>query len=99
MHYGEGNWGGLDQVIVLTDNATKKRTLSAILQNVVDMWRAAMGLAQEPMGPTSDPILAGCSARAEGSRRPSQPFARHLARVMLRRRCRGARGLNGQVLP
>jgi 3-oxoacyl-(acyl-carrier-protein) synthase len=43
MHYGEGNYGGLDQVIVLTDNGTKKRALSAILQNV-------MGLPQEPIG-------------------------------------------------
>jgi 3-oxoacyl-(acyl-carrier-protein) synthase len=50
MHYGEGNYGGLDQVIVLTDNGTKKRALSAILQNVIDMWRAAMGLPQEPIG-------------------------------------------------
>lgn len=50
MHYGEGNWGGLDQVIVLTSQGTKKRALSAILQNVVDMWRDVMGLPEEPIG-------------------------------------------------
>jgi hypothetical protein len=50
MHYGEGNYGGLDQVIVLTNTGTKKPALSAILQNVVDMWREAMGPAKEPMG-------------------------------------------------
>jgi hypothetical protein len=50
MHSGEGNWGGLDQVIVLTDQGTKKRALSAVLQNVVDMWRDVMGLPQEPIG-------------------------------------------------
>jgi hypothetical protein len=50
MHYGEGNFGGLDQVIVLTDSGANKRALSAILQNVVDMWRAIMGLPQEQIG-------------------------------------------------
>ena len=50
MHWGEGNYGDLDQVIVLTDNGTKKRALSVILQNVIDMWRRAMGLAIEPFG-------------------------------------------------
>jgi hypothetical protein len=50
MHYGEGNFGGLDQVIIETDNFTKKRALSAVLQNVIDMWRSAMGLPQEQIG-------------------------------------------------
>ena len=50
MHFGEGNFGGLDQVIVLTDNGTKKRALSAVLQNVLDMWRTAMALPMEPIG-------------------------------------------------
>lgn len=48
MHWGEGNYGGLDQVIVLTDQG--KRALSAILQNVIDMWRTVMGLSQQPVG-------------------------------------------------
>ncbi|MEZ5849996.1 MAG: hypothetical protein R3D68_04990 [Hyphomicrobiaceae bacterium] len=50
MHYGKGNYGGLDQVIIETNNFTEKRALSAILQNVVDMWRTAMSHPLPPIG-------------------------------------------------
>jgi hypothetical protein len=41
MHFGEGKYGGAEQVIVQT--SLGKRALSSILQNIVDMWRSVIG--------------------------------------------------------
>jgi hypothetical protein len=49
LAWGEGKYGGVEQVIVHLSDGTK-RALSSILQNVVDMWRRAMGRPLEPIG-------------------------------------------------
>ncbi|AWN35678.1 hypothetical protein [Methylobacterium radiodurans] len=49
MAWGEGKFGGVEQVIVTLNDGTE-RALSCILQNVVDAWRAAMGRPLPPMG-------------------------------------------------
>lgn len=41
LGYGEGKYGGVDQVLILARSGT--RPLSSILQNVIDAWRASMG--------------------------------------------------------
>jgi hypothetical protein len=46
--FGEGKWGGVLQVIVLTE--TGGRALSAVLQNVLDAWRRAAGLQVPEIG-------------------------------------------------
>jgi hypothetical protein len=46
--YGEGVFGGAEQMIVTTLDGSK-RALSAILQNNLDAWRLAMGLILPPM--------------------------------------------------
>ncbi len=45
--FGEGKYGGVNQVVVLT-NAGVKRPLSSILQNVVDAWRRARAINPLP---------------------------------------------------
>lgn len=41
LGYGEGKYGGIDQVLILANSGT--RPLTSILQNVIDAWRTAMG--------------------------------------------------------
>ena len=48
LRYGEGNYGGTEQVLVLAHSGT--RTLSGILQNVIDAWRRAIGVILPPIG-------------------------------------------------
>ncbi len=45
---GEGKFGGVDQVVVKASSGP--RALSAVLQNVVDAWRRASGLAIPDIG-------------------------------------------------
>lgn len=49
LGWGEGKYGGVDQVIVELNDG-KKRALSSILQNVIDMWRRAMNAQLEDFG-------------------------------------------------
>ena len=49
LAYGEGNYGGIDQVIVRINDGGS-RALSSMLQNVIDMWRTALGRPLQPMG-------------------------------------------------
>jgi hypothetical protein len=48
LNYGEGKWGGGDQVLVRARSET--RALSSILQNVVDAWRRAAGIELPEIG-------------------------------------------------
>lgn len=48
LAYGEGNYGGKEQVLVRALSGT--RTLSAILQNVIDAWRRVIGLPLPGVG-------------------------------------------------
>jgi hypothetical protein len=48
LSYGEGKYGGAQQVLVLANSGT--RALSSVLQNVVDAWRRAAGLALPELG-------------------------------------------------
>jgi 3-oxoacyl-(acyl-carrier-protein) synthase len=41
LGYGEGKYGGVDQVLILANSGT--RPLSSILQNVIDAWRTSVG--------------------------------------------------------
>ena len=50
LGWGEGKYGGTQQVIVLANSGT--RALSSVLQNVVDAWRRSAGLVLPAMGPT-----------------------------------------------
>ena len=49
LAFGEGNFGGFEQVLVLTASGST-RALSAVLQNVTDAWRRAMGLDIPELG-------------------------------------------------
>jgi hypothetical protein len=42
MRYGEGKYGGAEQVIITTKNGDK-RALSSVLQNVFDAWITFLG--------------------------------------------------------
>jgi len=42
LAYGEGKYGGTQQVLVLANSGT--RALSSVLQNVIDAWRRSAGL-------------------------------------------------------
>jgi hypothetical protein len=42
LPYGEGKYGGTAQLVVTLADG-KQRALSAVLQNVVDAWRSALG--------------------------------------------------------
>jgi hypothetical protein len=48
MHWGEGKFGGAEQITVQLSSG--KRALSSILQNVIDMWRLALGRSLCPIG-------------------------------------------------
>jgi hypothetical protein len=48
LSFGEGKYGGIQQVIVLASSGT--RALSGVLQNVVDAWRRAAGLELPSVG-------------------------------------------------
>jgi hypothetical protein len=48
LSYGEGKYGGMQQVLVLANSGT--RALSSVLQNVVDAWRRAAGLPLPAVG-------------------------------------------------
>jgi hypothetical protein len=48
LPYGEGKFGGADQVIVRASSGP--RALSAVLQNVIDAWRRAVGLKLPEIG-------------------------------------------------
>jgi hypothetical protein len=49
MHFGEGKYGGAEQVIVTTTDGNK-RALSSVLQNVFDAWMSLLGEALPPIG-------------------------------------------------
>ena len=49
LGWGEGKYGGVDQVIVQLNDGSK-RALSSILQNVIDMWRRVMGVPLKDYG-------------------------------------------------
>jgi hypothetical protein len=42
LRFGEGKFGGVQQLIVRLDNG-QSRALSSVLQNVIDAWRRFMG--------------------------------------------------------
>jgi hypothetical protein len=46
--YGEGKFGGVDQVLILANSGT--RPLSSVLQNVVDAWRRAANIPIPEIG-------------------------------------------------
>jgi hypothetical protein len=48
LRYGEGKYGGTQQVLVLANSST--RALSSALQNVIDAWRRAAGLDLPEVG-------------------------------------------------
>ena len=49
MHYGEGKYGGAEQVIITMKDGNK-RALSSVLQNVFDAWMTFLG---QPLMPIS----------------------------------------------
>lgn len=49
LRFGEGKYGGVEQVIVTIDTG-EKRALSSILQNVFDAWMTYLG---QPLSPIS----------------------------------------------
>lgn len=49
MRWGEGKYGGAEQVIVTTRDGAK-RALSSVLQNVFDAWMRLLG---QPLPPIS----------------------------------------------
>ena len=49
MHFGEGKYGGAEQVIVTTTDGNK-RALSSVLQNVFDAWMSLLGETLPPIG-------------------------------------------------
>lgn len=48
LRYGEGKYGGAEQVLVLAKSGA--RALTSILQNVVDAWRRAAGVELPAIG-------------------------------------------------
>ena len=48
LSFGEGKYGGTQQVIVLANSGT--RALSSVLQNVIDAWRRSVGLPLPALG-------------------------------------------------
>lgn len=48
LAYGEGKFGGVDQVLILANSGT--RALSSVLQNVIDAWRRAANLPLPEIG-------------------------------------------------
>jgi hypothetical protein len=49
MRWGEGKYGGAEQVVIKTKDGDK-RALSSVLQNVFDAWMALLG---QPLSPIS----------------------------------------------
>jgi hypothetical protein len=49
MRFGEGKFGGVEQVVVTTKNGDL-RALSSVLQNVFDAWMTLLG---QPLLPLS----------------------------------------------
>lgn len=49
MRYGEGKWGGAEQVVITTKD-NNKRALSSVLQNVFDAWMQLLGQSLNPIG-------------------------------------------------
>jgi hypothetical protein len=49
MRFGEGKFGGVEQVVVTTKNGDM-RALSSVLQNVFDAWMTLLG---QPLLPLS----------------------------------------------
>ncbi|MDI1345554.1 MAG: hypothetical protein PSV22_15840 [Pseudolabrys sp.] len=49
MRWGEGKFGGVEQVVVTTIDGDK-RALSSILQNVFDAWMTLLGQQLSPIG-------------------------------------------------
>jgi hypothetical protein len=49
MHYGEGKYGGAEQVIITMKDGNK-RALSSVLQNVFDAWMTFLGHPLTPIG-------------------------------------------------
>lgn len=50
LRYGEGKWGGVEQVIVERKDGSQ-RALSSVMQNVFDAWLTLLG---EPLPPIND---------------------------------------------
>lgn len=48
LGFGEGKFGGIDQVLILANSGT--RPLTSVLQNVIDAWRTAMGWTMPEIG-------------------------------------------------
>ncbi|MEO1149688.1 MAG: hypothetical protein AAFW83_01745 [Pseudomonadota bacterium] len=48
LGYGEGKWGGVEQVVVKFPDE-KSRALTSIIQNVVDAWRRVLGTELPPI--------------------------------------------------
>ncbi|MBX3648248.1 MAG: hypothetical protein KF766_11340 [Rhodocyclaceae bacterium] len=48
LPHGEGKFGGVDQVVILAKSGP--RALSAVLQNVIDVWRRASGMPIPDIG-------------------------------------------------
>lgn len=48
MAFGEGKYGGVEQVVVTLHDGTE-RALASILQNVMDAWHTAMGRPLTPL--------------------------------------------------
>lgn len=49
LRWGEGKWGGIEQVIVERKNGDQ-RALSSVMQNVFDAWLALLNQSLPPIG-------------------------------------------------
>jgi hypothetical protein len=49
MRWGEGKFGGAEQVVITTKD-DDKRALSSVLQNVFDAWMTLLGQPLPPIG-------------------------------------------------
>jgi hypothetical protein len=49
LRWGEGKWGGAEQVIVKRKNGDQ-RALSSVMQNVFDAWLTLLGQPPPPIG-------------------------------------------------
>jgi hypothetical protein len=49
MRWGEGKYGGAEQVVITTKDGNK-RALSSVLQNVFDAWMQLLGEPLQPIG-------------------------------------------------
>jgi hypothetical protein len=48
MRWGEGKYGGAEQVVITTKDGNK-RALSSVLQNVFDAWMQLLGQPLQPI--------------------------------------------------